>query len=272
MAALRFLTLSILPVALLQACGNKPVTPPPPAPPVEDVVVAPREMDIGDAESAIAIEGRLAPGSAPNVTVDNLEGRNKVVVMSTITVRPPAPAELWIEYTVSSTIGFPSRPVALRCTAMRAIGEEETPLARFGTVLGKDAHLPETMAQPGGPPRSFRVNALEGLDEPPESMLLHTTGELLLLPPGTDVDAVDAETAAALPNDTSSAIQTNPVRVVFEGAAENTLTLPLSQGEREWGWRPRVARGRAGGSVGRPATTKPLTLPLTQGERDELSS
>lgn len=210
MARTHLAMLALAVICVLQACGDKPVTPPAPAAPVAEPE-APRELDIGDVESALVFEGRVAAESrGPTVSVSDLEGRNKTIAMSTVTVQPPYPAELWIEYTLKSTIGFPARPVAVRGRVLRGIGSEETPVGRFSAVLGKDAHLPS------GPPRVFRVNALEGLATPPESMLLHVSAELLLLPPGTDPAGVDPATAVALPDDTSSALSSNPVRIEFK--------------------------------------------------------
>lgn len=200
-------------VCVFQACGNKPVTPPAPAPPMNEPET-PRELDIGDVESALAFEGRVASESrGANVSISDLEGRDKIIAMSTVTVQPPYPAELWVEYTLRSSIGFPARPVAVRGAILRNVGGQDTALGRFSAVLGADAHLP------GAPVQKFRVNALEGLATPPESMLLHVAAELLLLPAGTGPNTVDPETAATLPEDASSALSSNPVRIEFKAGS-----------------------------------------------------
>ena len=215
---MRYLMLLLLPAMAVAGCGGKPSPPPAANPAAPAATVAPEahELDIGDVETAITLQGVLAPESrAGGIKVDTLEGRNKAIVMATVHVAPPPPRELWFEYSVKSLQPFPDRPVALRFSVLRSIGPQDDPIAEYAVVLGADAHLASD------PPRSVRVNALAGLDSMPESMLLHVRGELILLPPGAGPASVDPRSVTAGPDDVSSALQCNPVRIeLTTGAAQ----------------------------------------------------
>jgi hypothetical protein len=89
---------------------------------------------------------------------------------------------------------------------------EPTVIHRFDTLaVGRD--LP---AGKKSWPIAFTVDALEGLEETPETLLLTTAGELLLLPVDTAPDAIDPAAPDLAPVKTSKALRANPVRINFE--------------------------------------------------------
>lgn len=167
-------------------------------------------IDPGDVDSGISIKGTLAPESqSDTVTADYMETQRDTLSMTTITVRPPFPDVLSVMFAVVSSRDFVERPVVMRTRTYRddtVIGDEQ------GYVLGKNARtLPET-APNAAPPRIFIVNALEGLTEIPDTMLLHARADAWLMPVGTDEENLNPLTDTA-PDRVS--IMSNPVRINF---------------------------------------------------------
>lgn len=216
---MRNLSVALVIVLVAAGCGKKAVVPaaaPSQQPSAAAEPVEEHQIDIGDVEAAVRVEGLLAPESvAPNIAVNNLNGKNEIVAMSTVTVSGTPPPELWFEFTVKSLSAFSKRPAVVQFTVYRDDGGVETAIGSFAAVLGEDANLPAASAT-----NTFRVNALAGLTSPPVSILLHTRGRLLLLPEGADSLRVDAQTATAAPLDTSEALQVNPVRIEFKAEAQ----------------------------------------------------
>ena len=169
-------------------------------------------IDPGDVDSGIYINARLAPESeSVAVTADYIETQRSTLSMTTITARLPFPDALLVAFEVSPNRDFAERPVVLRVRAYRdndtQIGEEQA------YVLGKDARLPQMDENGVSIPRAFVVNALEGLTEIPDTMLLHAKADAWLTATGTDETTLDPLTATS-PDHVS--LMSNPVRINFE--------------------------------------------------------
>lgn len=168
---------------------------------------APR-LNIGDVEFAVRIEGVLSPESeADNVSVEELINKKNELDMTTISVKPPFPKELWVTFGVKCRSNFAQRPVALRAKVVR---DGET-LDTFSTLLGEHAE---------GEPFSQDIDILAGLDSAPETMLVHTEGEVMFLPKDAVPGSVDIDGLSPRPEELGHVLS-NPVRVNF-GIAEET--------------------------------------------------
>jgi hypothetical protein len=221
----RFLIL----LALLAAGGCAPEKPDsgvkapagpvkPPAP-----IAAIHEIDIGDAETSIFIEGRLSEdaAAAAGIAAEDMETPKGDLVLTTITVTGAPPAALPVTFTLRSRRDFPGRPVAVRARVLRETGKggEKEELLAFGDVLGGDASLRKQAGGELPPQRVNTVDAIAGLAELPDTMLLVAEADLLLLAEGTPEHLVDYQTAEA-PSGDRITILSNPVRIHFESAAD----------------------------------------------------
>jgi len=165
-------------------------------------LAAARGLDIGDVEAAVSIEGVLAEKSqAPNVAVDELVSMRGDLDMTTVTVAPPYPEELWITFRVTSDKTFKERPVVLRAKV-----EQDGRIAeRLLVVL--DAESTKT-------PGETTVEVMSHVQGPPKAILLHAQGEVFFLPEGADPQTV------AIPPEETGAVLSNPVRINFTPAKE----------------------------------------------------
>jgi hypothetical protein len=179
-------------------------------------------INIGDMEAALYVEARPALNPPlPQVRIENLETIDGTVRMTTVDVSPPAPAELPMAYRLSIKRDFMRDGVAaVRFDVVREVDGEETVLGSFATA----AVGPMVFGQKVWP-LDFEVNALEGLDRPPSSMLLSVRGSILLLAPDVDQETLDPATAEVPAERTSRALRANPVRINFQTSTE-TLVAP----------------------------------------------
>ncbi len=167
-------------------------------------------LNVGDVEAQVWVEGTLDPEfDDPNVEViervDQRQRRNLVE----ITVAPPYPDELWLLYETTAVRTFPDTPAVIRTRILRD-GEE---IGRIAGVFGAEAHLADY---------STRVDALEGLDEIPDRLLITTEGESLLMPAGTETEELDPWEATTQPGRRSNFVYCNPIRIEFLEAEEDT--------------------------------------------------
>jgi len=175
--------------------------------PVKVEAEAAHELDLGDVEANIRISGVLAAQSqADNVKVDSLVNERQELNLTTITVTPPVPAELWLTFRVKCRFGFAKSPVLLRAKVMR----DKQEIDSFSLILGPNAAEAEA---------EHLVNALKDLPAAPASSLIHVQAEFLLFPEDTDPATIDAATAT-VPEERIGHELSNPVRINYvQGAA-----------------------------------------------------
>lgn len=179
------------------------------------------EDNIGDAEQAVDILVDVAPESAaPNIESTPLVNMTGRMDLLTLDVAPPYPTELWLKYELRSRRAFSGNPVVLRITTTHD-GSGEV-IDRFTSMIGN-------AVQPTVSER--RVNALQGLDGIPETMLLRIQVEALLMPRGTDPETVDPETAETTPDRRSTAVATPPIRINFKGGPQPPAAAPVTPDE-----------------------------------------
>ncbi len=169
-------------------------------------------IDLGDVDSGVLIIGSLAPASVSSTVVeDRVETLRDTVAMVTITVHPPYPEQLFIRFEFDASRNFEERPVVARARAYRddttALGEE------YACLLGREATTPAGQS----PKCAFVVDALEGLEAPPATLLLHAQADAWLMEVGTVEDLLDPRSATS-PERVS--LQSNPVRINFEQKEE----------------------------------------------------
>lgn len=217
----------VLAMALAAVAGCDPgKTPGPPmtdgarpAPPLVLESVQPA-LNIGDMEAALHVEARPALNPPlPNIRVENLETIDGTLRMTTVEAAPPIPEVFPMAYRLAVKGDFMRDGVAaVRFDVVREVEGLETVIGQFATV----AVGPMVFGQKPWP-QEFEVNALEGLDRLPGSMLLSVRGTIFLLPTDVDQDALDPAAVEAPAERTSRALRANPVRINF--------TAPEAAGE-----------------------------------------
>jgi hypothetical protein len=167
--------------------------------------LAPKAMDVGDAETALRLEATIGDKSrGPSVKVDETRDTLSRLVMTTADVAPPVPKELWASFKLTSSTAFKERPVVVRTKVFR----DNTKIDEFAVVLGADAT---------SKPFVQSLDVLSGLPAAPASLLVHAQADVILMQAGTDPATVDPKTAAAAA-DTTGAVLSNPVRINFATA------------------------------------------------------
>lgn len=166
-------------------------------------------MDVGDVESVLHIVATLAARSAaPNINVEEMKDTRNHLDLTTLTIGPPHPKEVYVSFRVEASKPFTEGPVALRAKILRDNHE----IGSFATLLGADA---------ASQPYEQAVNVLAGLEAVPDTLLVHAQAEVILLPAGTDPARVDVRTVSGTPDSTGSVLS-NPVRVNFKRPAGET--------------------------------------------------
>ncbi len=184
----------------------------PSADPAADPVLERPPIDLGDVDSGIMILGMLAPESDfANVEVDYLETQRGRLSMSIITVKPPFPESFHVRFEMASTRDFIERPVVVRVHAYRA--EEERLGEEHAYVMGRTASASGAEAAGVMTPRAFTVNALEGLESIPDTLLVYAEADAWLMATGTDEEVLDPRVATS---DERVSLFSNPVRINFE--------------------------------------------------------
>lgn len=173
--------------------------------PSDSPILEKQAIDLGDVDSGISIKGKLAPESlAENVTAEYIETLRETLSMTTITVKAPFPEKVMVEFTVLPSRDYVERPVVLRARAYR---EDTAYDGEYGYVLGKEARFGSDSQN-----RRFTVDALEGLAEIPDTLLLHARADAWLMPEGTDETTLNPMTDTS-PDRVS--LMSNPVRINF---------------------------------------------------------
>ena len=171
----------------------------------EPTTARPTTLNVGDVEAQVWVEGTLDPdmddpGIHAQAIVDQRQRRNMVRIQ----VEPPYPDELWLRYETECERNFPDPPAVIRGSFVRDVDGAE--LGRLAGVFGEDGVHTQYTA---------RIDALEDLEEIPESFLITFEGESLLLEDGVDADEVDPEEAETSPGRQSNFVYSNPIRVIF---------------------------------------------------------
>ncbi len=154
-------------------------------------------LDIGDVEVGIRIEAKLPePPSSDSITEQQMRNQRNRLDFNTITLSKPYPTELNIKFAVS-TMALPEDVVALRVKIYR----EKEEIGSFSKVLTGESCIFDHI-----------IDVFQGLNKIPDTMLIHTRGEVILLPKGTDPSTVDPETVTGT-EDTTGAVASNPIRI-----------------------------------------------------------
>lgn len=189
----------------LNAC--KPMGPdlPKPGSPEQATVMIDKTatpVTVADAEAALRLEATVDEMSRlGNVVVEESVNKRSVLDLTTVTVTPPFPAELWVTFHVSASQDFTATPVALRAD----VYEDDLVVDSFSEVFAKDIRNTAQI---------HRFNVLANRTEAPDTLLVYARGELSLMPEGTDPATVDANTAIASPENTGHTMS-NPIRINF---------------------------------------------------------
>lgn len=207
---MRRILASLLAAIAVSGCGAEKAPQPAPAAPDAAERAAALPIDIGDVEAALYVQGRPAAPAA-NVAVENRTTIDNKIRMTTIHVDPPAPMPFLFEFRVTAETGLlRDAAAAVHCTVFREVNGARTPLKSFGAVV-RGYQLPAA----DKPADTFQLDALAGLEDVPESMLLHVEGRLVLLPPDADLSSVDPAAVSAPEHRVSSALRANPIRIHF---------------------------------------------------------
>ena len=175
------------------------------APADEPATARPTTLDVGDVEAQVWVEGTIDPESDdPGIHAQAMVDRRQRRNMVRIQVEPPYPDELWLRYETTCERNFPDPAAVIRGSFVRDVDGAE--LGRLAGVFGEDGVHTQYTA---------RINALEDLEEIPESFLITFEGESLLLRDGVDANEVDPEEAETSSGRRSDFVYCNPIRVIF---------------------------------------------------------
>lgn len=171
-------------------------------------------IDLGDVDSGITIRGELAFGAASaKVSAEYMETQRGNLSMATITVEEPFPESLPVSFTVYSQRPFIERPVVVRVHAFR--DDQKITEDSAAWVMGKDARLDPVGADGQVLPRKLTVDVLAGLEEIPDTLLVHARADAWLMEEGTSEELLDPKTAQS---SDQVALMSNPVRINFKKA------------------------------------------------------
>ena len=164
-----------------------------------DSALAPVRVDIGDVEQGVFVIATIDPQSkSDTVVVEEIKNRRDRMAIVNVSIKPPAPEQLWANFTIKCYRDFPETPVVFRGQVL----VDDKQVGSISAVIGKGADRREFVT---------KVDLLNQFEEVPPTFLTTVTGELLLLPEGTDEAAVVPETATS--SVVSRAVQFNPIRV-----------------------------------------------------------
>jgi len=167
------------------------------------VVEEEKPLTRGDVEQQVWIAAKLVEENLPpNVTQEVMQDPREHVNMAIAEVRPPYPAKLLVDVTVTAKENYNEQPVAVR----GMVYLEDKEVGSFHGVVGANA-----MQEPFG----TEVNVLDFVKAKPESILLIAKAEAHLLPPETDELTVDPLTAKADNEEDVALLLSNPLRINF---------------------------------------------------------
>lgn len=166
----------------------------------------PPAFNIGDVEATLRLDAKVAEASkSPTISVEELVNMRKELDMVTVTVKPPAPSQFSITFSLKATEDFAKTPVAFRAKILR----DKDVIDSFEAFVGADARKK---------PFERTVDVLSGLAVIPDTMLIHAQTEAILLPPDTTPESVDLRTVTG-DAESVGTIPSNPVRIDFEKGA-----------------------------------------------------
>ena len=165
-------------------------------------------IDPGDIETQVFLEATVDEKAIPeNVKVEEkLVSSKQHISMETVKVSAPFPKELPMTFSVVSDKAFPEVPVVLHAKIFR----DKEQVNAFSTLLLPDP--PTSQAPPK--PFEFRLNILEGVSAPPDTMLITVQAEVILLKKGTPRESINPETVKSTDGATGTMLG-NPVRINF---------------------------------------------------------
>jgi len=175
-------------------------------------------LTIGDVEGKTTL-GATIPVElrSSRVVVDELSTRsNEVITLCTAELKPPYPGTLDATFTIRCKRLFKERPVAARAKIYREVNDgDREEIGAFHTVLGSNTmrYRPEEWLEE--PKLQFRCDVLNGLASMPETMLVYSEMEVLMMPEGTDENTLDPMAASVEDPADESIISSNPLRINF---------------------------------------------------------
>lgn len=170
--------------------------------------VTPQARGAGDAEAETKVELMVIPDpTQTNIKVSAETNAKKVLAICSVKVAPPYPKELWANVQIAVQADYSAQPVVLRGT-----------LRRDGQAI-EAIHTIATGRKPlevGGAvwPLEFKFDALKGLTQIPESILLDVMLTAEVTPPGTDAAQLDPGKPPA-PDALIGNLMSNPLRINF---------------------------------------------------------
>jgi hypothetical protein len=167
--------------------------------------------NIGDVEQGVHLQATIADESkAPNIDVKELADSNKLIRTSTLTVSSPLPEHLWLKFFISLDKMGPEAPVVLRGEI--GIGEKgEKVIKPFKYVILKRMSSGEN---------EIKIDIIPALEGNPDSILVGSKAEAILLPANTDFKTVNPDTVTGTP-ETTATLYSNPLRIKFNRTPEN---------------------------------------------------
>lgn len=214
---LRYFFILCVATALLSGCGDLNQKPEPkvadtneastvkPAQEVPKVASKTLKLDIGDVESYIQFKIVPAPESlTEQVKANIIERASGGINLVTLDVYPPYPQALWLDCNLHATHMFTGQPVVLRGIILR----DEAVIGDISGIMGVDQVVKISIDA------DKKIDALFGLGDMPDSILIHGETEALLMPVGTDTDSLDTN-APESSADAKTLIMSNPVRINF---------------------------------------------------------
>lgn len=185
-----------------------------PSPSGEPQVTADQEVTIGDVEQKVFISTTLEEG--PGFTAQEFVDPRSRVTMVTANVASPAPSHLNIVVRMKAERNFLDTPVVMRGKVVcDAVSE---PLATFTRVFGQEAVKMDELV--------LTTDLMKALTDIPDTTLVTTEIDTLLLPKGTDEATVDPLTATTTPERRTTMLS-NPVRINFADDPDKAVKLPV---------------------------------------------
>ncbi len=205
MIKLRHIMTLLLAVGLVSCGVETPVpvqAPSPASAPLAKLKEVVPSLDIGDIEATVRMIPVLASQSvAPNVKVDEMKDRDDRLLMTTVGIATPFPAQLQVTFRFECIRRLEPIPVAMRVKIFR----DKEPIATFALFFDPAWTLK---------PYEQTFDVMTGLSSAPPTLLIHAEAELVMLPPGTDTAKLDPNTATGPPDMTGILIG-GPMRINF---------------------------------------------------------
>ncbi len=202
------LSLTVALVVLPGCSGPKPEASKPlettakPAQPPLALPVVPG-LNVGDVEAGVIVSATVPPTAlSGQVSVDNMQTARDRLAMATVTVKPPYPATLTIQVSLTPKVSFEKQPVVVRGKMRR---DEQPMEPEFSTVVAKGGPTGDTGVK-------YDFDVMQGLTTPPDTMLVYARFDAYLMPVDTPITGIDPKTSQS---DQHTELLSNPVRINF---------------------------------------------------------